>query len=250
MASKTVNGYLFVKLAITLNRRNTLFVTLPAMILPFMASLVYFVWLAGRDMANWIYGATKVFTLVWPLAVYLALEKGTWRDLAPRDWKPHLRAIPLGLLTGAAIFAVVILGFLYTPLGDYVRNHSDGILRKVEDFRIASPLRFLAFSVFLCVLHSGIEEYYWRWFVFGRLRSLMSHGAAIFWASLAFAAHHYVVLWQFFTPPGAIFFGTCVGLGGALWCWMYRRQKSLLGAWISHLLVDAVIFIIGYRLVF
>lgn len=225
-------------------------VTLTAMILPFVASLVYFVWLAGRDIANWIYGVTKFFTLVWPLAVVLGLEKGTWRDLAPSNWKPHFRAIPLGLLAGVVIFAIVTFGFLYTPLGDYVRQHSDGVLLKVEHFRIASPARFLAFAVCICLLHSGLEEYYWRWFVYGRLTSVISNKAAILWSSLAFAGHHYVVLWQYFTPAGAIFFGTCVGLGGALWCGMYNRQKSLLGAWISHLLVDAVIFIIGYRLVF
>ena len=49
---------------------------------------------------------------------------------------------------------------------------------------------------------------------------------------------------------GAFVFGTGVGIGGALWCWLYRRQRTLAGAWVSHAIVDVAIFCVGYSLVF
>jgi hypothetical protein len=32
-------------------------------------------------------------------------------------------------------------------------------------------------------------------------------------------------------------------------CWLYRRSGSLLGPWLGHLLVDALIFTVGWDLV-
>ena len=39
-----------------------------------------------------------------------------------------------------------------------------------------------------------------------------------------------------------------VAVGGAVWSWAYRRSGSLLGPWLSHILVDTGIMLIGYDL--
>jgi membrane protease YdiL (CAAX protease family) len=39
-----------------------------------------------------------------------------------------------------------------------------------------------------------------------------------------------------------------VAVGGAVWARLYDRSGSLLGPWLSHLLVDAAIFFVGYEL--
>ena len=67
--------------------------------------------------------------------------------------------------------------------------------------------------------------------------------------ALGFAAHHYVIVWCFFPPALAIFFGTAVGVGGAYWSWQFQRQKSLVGCWVSHFFVDVAILVIGYQLI-
>ena len=40
-----------------------------------------------------------------------------------------------------------------------------------------------------------------------------------------------------------------IAAAGAYWAWLYERSGSLVGPWISHLLVDAAIFAIGWRLI-
>ena len=40
-----------------------------------------------------------------------------------------------------------------------------------------------------------------------------------------------------------------VAVGGGVWCWIYQRSHSLLGPWLSHALIDAAIFVVGYRLI-
>jgi hypothetical protein len=46
----------------------------------------------------------------------------------------------------------------------------------------------------------------------------------------------------------AFFLGSCVGIGGVLWSVLMVKQRSLLGAWMSHMVVDIGIMIIGARL--
>ena len=74
---------------------------------------------------------------------------------------------------------------------------------------------------------------------------------AILLSSVAFVGHHIIILAAYFgwTSPATVLFSACVGVGGAAWAWLYSRSGSLLGPWLSHLLVDAAIFIIGYDLV-
>ena len=70
-------------------------------------------------------------------------------------------------------------------------------------------------------------------------------------SSLGFLAHHVLVLGKFFgfANPATYLLSACIAVGGAVWAWLYDRTGSLLGPWLSHMLVDAAIFAIGYDLV-
>jgi len=219
------------------------------MLLPFLASLLYYVLLAGHPVAMAIYTATKVFTIVWPIIAVVMIEQDPiW--LGAVKVRKHVASLPMGLVTGLLIAGVIIGGYGWTSLGDYVDGFTGEITLKVEQMGIGDPVRYIVFCTFLAGLHSLIEEFFWRWYVFGRLVRVMPAGWAGLLASLAFAGHHYVVLGCYFSPTGTLVFGTGVGIGGALWCWMLRRQKTLLGCWLSHALVDVAVFAVGYRIVF
>ena len=63
--------------------------------------------------------------------------------------------------------------------------------------------------------------------------------------------HHVIVLREFFeeAPWLAWLLSSAVAIGGVFWAWLYERTGSLFGPWLSHLLIDAGIFWIGYDLV-
>jgi membrane protease YdiL (CAAX protease family) len=96
-----------------------------------------------------------------------------------------------------------------------------------------------------------LEEYYWRWFVFARLRKLTTLPNAIVISSLGFMAHHVIVLSHYFGGLSFLscFFSLGVAIGGVVWSWLYARTHSLWGSWLSHALVDAGIFLVGFDLV-
>jgi membrane protease YdiL (CAAX protease family) len=112
--------------------------------------------------------------------------------------------------------------------------------------------RFAALATFYCLVHSFLEEYYWRWFVYRRLRADMPVTAALIVSGVGFMGHHVIVLGQFFHGYGLVtwLFSAAVAVGGAAWALLYERSRSLLGIWLSHVLVDAGIMLIGWDLIF
>jgi membrane protease YdiL (CAAX protease family) len=160
--------------------------------------------------------------------------------------------VAVGVAFGLAV-AAGMLGLYHGVLkGSAVLAAAEPQIRaKVAGFGINSVWQYAALAAFYSVIHSLLEEYYWRWFVFGQLRRIIPLGGAIAISSLGFMAHHVLVLGKYFgfDSPATWLFSSCVAVGGALWAWLYHRTGSLLGPWLSHLLVDAAIFAIGFDLV-
>ncbi len=219
---------------------------LPAVLLPFLASLLYFVLYSQCQWARALYGATKLFTLLWPLAAVLLVLK----EPLPRfggGWRTHARALLPGALAGL-IVAGAMVGLVATPLGAVVMESAGAIRTKALQLGILD--HYWAFALFLSLVNSAVEEYYWRWFVYGQIRRLLPGWRAHALAGLAFSAHHAVVVSQFFPWVWVLPFALAVGLGGVIMSVLYERQGTLAGAWACHLLADLGIMRIGYWLLF
>jgi len=214
------------------------------MTVPSLAALFYFVWLKDSAAAQPVYGSAKLFILLWPvIATALILQRPIrWRL---RPIAAHLRAIPLGLLIGLGI-AGMMAALIASPMGNLVEAATDAIEVKVNNLGLQE--QFLLFAVCLSLFHSLLEEYYWRWFVYGNLRNLVSRPAAHAMAAVGFSLHHIIVTTQFFSLHWALLFSAAVGIGGFFWSWLYQRQGTLAGAWASHAVVDATLMAVAFRL--
>lgn len=219
----------------------------PAMALPFLAALFYFVLLSEHWVARVIYGLTKAFTLVWPLVAlrFVYQRKDARFRLVGPGWAESALA---GTGVGLGIVVVLIVLMAGGPLAALVEDSASNIRLKAAQLGILE--NYWLFGLFLAVAHSLIEEYYWRWFVYGGLRELLPVPVAHAVAGLAFAAHHVIVASQFFGLGWGIILGGSVGLGGAAWSVMFQRHGILLGAWVSHMIVDFGLLIVGHRLIF
>lgn len=219
-----------------------------AMVLPTIATLLYFIVLSGSTWMKGVYFGSKVLQFAFPMAWVLFAQ-----HRRPKMKMPKSSSVFMGLATGGAIVAVGLLAFFaFFKQSEMLSNAPDLISAKVSDMGLTSPLMYILFAFFLAVPHSLLEEYYWRWFVFGQTRRITGVGIAIVVSSLGFMAHHVIVVHQFLQHGwgATIFFSLCVATGGAIWAWLYQREKSLYGPWVSHLLVDLGIMAIGYDLLF
>ncbi len=246
-----------------MNRRAAVLVF--AMVLPTLLAWLYLVVFAQEQGATDIasvhqppkrnpavmvlYGAGKVFQFSLPLICVW------WFGRRPARLKTaHVRGLVLGLAFGLAV-ALATIG-LYRVLAHAPRLLGNAIIKvraKVEEFGIGTPATYILFALFLSLAHSLLEEYYWRWFVFGGLRAFLRRWPAIILSSLAFMGHHVIVLGVFF--PGqfwsmAVPLALGVAGGGAVWAWLYDRSGSLYAPWLSHAIIDAAILGVGYEMVF
>lgn len=223
-------------------------VVLPGLVVPLMGCLVYFVWWPDGKLGQMAYGITKVFLLVYPLLwVCRTGWGGLWRGkdgggTGSVGWRTSL-------LTGIGSGVVIAVGgvvLMLSPLGELVREGAGRVGERADDLGFRE--HFVVFAVFLSVVHSALEEFYWRWFVYGNLQALCGRWWAHGIAGIGFAAHHLVVTMQFFPFGLALFLALCVALGGVIWSLMYERQGTVLGCWISHLCVDVFLMVVGYQL--
>ena len=220
-----------------------------ALLFPTLVTFVYFVLCANQPA--WLqymsYGTGKAIQFVFPVFWVVAIQAQRLR-ITP----PDKRGLGLGIVFGGLVL-VAMLGLYHAVLKPYgiVGDAVEPVQRKIAGLGIDRLSKYVLMAAFYAVVHSLLEEYYWRWFVFGQLRSKVSMGLAVTISSLGFMAHHVLVLGIYFGTFSAAtaLFSAAVAIGGAFWAWLYHRSGSLYAPWISHCLVDLAIFLIGYDMV-
>ena len=250
-----------------MNKKNAksweIYLLLFAMFFPFCYTFMYFVALANFDPVwqKGVFSGSKIIQFSIPI-VWIAVvlrEKWLIRRFSRRG---VIEGVAFGLLVFVAMLCLYQF-YLKLPGGALAPDSAAvmEIKAKVKAFNIESPWIFLIFGSFYVVFHSGLEEYYWRWFVFGKLKSWLQYNSkntvaiitiAIVASSAGFMLHHIILLCKYFgyANPLAWIGSLGVGIGGAYWAWSYNRFDSIWPAWISHGMIDAAIFIIGYLIIF
>jgi membrane protease YdiL (CAAX protease family) len=224
------------------------FILFFALVFPSLYTWIYFVVLGDSRPAlgQTVYAAGKAIQFALPIVWMLAVER--WQ---PRWGRPSTAGLATGVVFGAIILAAIVaLYHLWLKPAGFLAFARGPIRDRLARFGVDGPGKYVLLAAFYSLIHSLLEEYYWRWFVFGRLREVMPWKAAVAVSGVAFMGHHVIVLGTYFgwLSPATWLFSAAVALGGACWAWLYHTSRSLLGPWMSHLLVDAAIFTVGYNL--
>jgi membrane protease YdiL (CAAX protease family) len=228
----------------------TRLVVLFALVLPSLVTIAYFelasTFSPGVQQAVFSIGKGLQFALPVLCVFLIQRESLSWQ-------RPSVSGVAMSVGFGLVVVAaMLLLYFGWLKSSPLFATATEPIREKVASMGVATPLRFITLGVFYALIHSLLEEYYWRWFVFRLLGRWLPISAAIAVSSAGFMAHHVMLLAHYFgwTSPATWIFSLAVAIGGAVWAWLYHRHGSLVGPWLSHLLVDAGIFIIGFDVVF
>lgn len=223
-----------------------------ATLFPTVAAWSYFLALTGSagqvNVGQQIaYTSSKIVQFLFPLVFVVVVE-----GRLPRPSRPRFDGLGLGLGFGILVVALM-LGLYFGVLrgSSMLAQTPERVRAKLQEVNVATPARYVLLAAFVVAAHSLLEEYYWRWFVFGHLRGLMAWSFAVVVSSLAFMAHHVIVLYVYL--PGkfwtaALPLSLAIAVGGAVWAWLYERSGSIYPSWLSHLLIDSGIFVIGWDL--
>jgi membrane protease YdiL (CAAX protease family) len=177
-------------------------------------------------------------------------ETGNSNEQRPTTEQPQQNTVWPAIFFGLAVGVTMLTVYLTLLPEEIAQRLQEQIAIKISDLGIDSAWKYLLISLFYAVCHSFLEEYYWRWFVFDCLRDHLSTIAANILSSLGFMAHHIILLAFYFgwSSPMTWLCSAGVAIGGSAWAWMYARDGSLKNAWLSHAIVDAAIFGMGFYL--
>ncbi|MDG1873972.1 MAG: CPBP family intramembrane metalloprotease [Mariniblastus sp.] len=223
-----------------------------AIICPTVITLVYFQWLkdSGASYQQIAYGVGKCVQFLFPV-IWVGLwyrSKFFQRTVSHDNLKQVWLGVAFGLLVVATMFGIYYLFLEGSEVGVTL---VDLVREKIAGLSVNSLEKYLGLAVFYALCHSFLEEYYFRWFVFDYLKKFFSCWTSIILSSFAFMAHHVVVLGFYFgwASPLTYFFSLCIAVGGVFWAWQYEVTGKLRTSWISHMIVDAGIFALGYFLI-
>jgi len=229
----------------------TALVLVIAAVLPSIMAWLYFFVLAGSHGSDpfrqGAYGAGKLVQFAFPLVFVWFWERGR-----PRPRWPGMAGVALGLGFGLVVAAGIFALYFGWLRDSSVLEGTPVLLHHILDsFGVAGASSYVALAIFYVTAHSLFEEYYYRWFVFGRMRAFLPLSAAIGLSSLVLMAHHVILLAAYL--PGQFWkavvpLSLCVAIGAGVCEWLYARTQSLYAPWLSHAIVDAALFAIGWDL--
>jgi membrane protease YdiL (CAAX protease family) len=218
-----------------------------AIVFPSFATWLYFTYLGGQPASRAAYGVTKTLQFAFPAIWIFAVRRSARIHFVMPKWRDLAAGAAFGLTVVAAGLAAYY-GFFRggSTLGGAPRE----LTGKLSAFGIRTSFHFFALAAFYSCIHSLLEEYYWRWFVFGQLRRYIPLSLAIVISSLGFMAHHVLLVANFLHGYGPLtwLLSSAIAVGGAVWAWQYHRYGSLYAPWAGHFLIDAGLMWIGHDL--
>lgn len=217
----------------------------------FIGTTTAMVWFPDATWAKIAFGLAKVMLMLAPLVWLIKVEKvkpripkWTGFPFGPGMWWAHV--------TGVVIFVSIAAAY-YLFAKDWIDTGL--MVEKVRQMGLDNLWLYLAGALYWCTINSLLEEYFWRWFIFARLRDVLPKTvagvtAAVIAVGLLFTAHHVVALKVYFdwdiTVPGAL---GCF-IGSVTWSVLYLKTKNIYTAYVSHVYPDLIIFYIGWELIF
>jgi membrane protease YdiL (CAAX protease family) len=219
---------------------------------PIIGVLLGYVWLKGTAVGQAGYIAGKLWIAVLPIVWWLLVIRRPVRWVGPTR-----RGMGMGVALGLVI-AVLIAGG-YAVAGRWfvdpamLRDH-------LEASGLSNPWVYAGFGLAVASSNALLEEYAWRWFLYGRCEALVTGQdpwllrdagpvplvwPAILLAASLFTVHHVIVLRVQFGWTATILASAGVFIGGVVWAVLMLRTRSIWPSYVSHLIVNLAMFAVG-----
>ena len=167
-------------------------------------------------------------------------------DLAEsvRPIVPRQRDYWSGLMLGGVAFLIILASFHFTR--DIIDVQA--IVNELQDKSKITPTNFLMVGLYITLGNSFLEEYFFRGFVFLSLYQQGKVRAAYIYSASLFAVYHLAIFKTWFRGPLMLLALLGLVTVGIVFNWLTARSGSFINSWITHIVADSAIILIGLRL--
>lgn len=153
-----------------------------------------------------------------------------------------------GLWPGIAlgIFSFVAVIVAYAVLAQYI--DLSNIVDELQTKLGITPLNFIFVALYITLVNSLLEEYFFRNFIFLRVFNEGKIWVAYVYSSLLFALYHMAIFAQWFTPSLTLLCLLGLFLVGLVYCYINSKAENFFNSWIAHVFADSAIILIGLRM--
>ncbi|MCM3127035.1 MULTISPECIES: CPBP family intramembrane glutamic endopeptidase [unclassified Paenibacillus] len=183
----------------------------------------------------------KIILFLTLPALYAYYSKGvSFRALFKFDKK----SIRFAILLGIGVF-IFILGsyFLIGPYFDFTQ-----VTGALQDNMGVHAGNFVLVAIYISIVNSLLEEFFFRGFAFLTLKKLASRRFAYLFSSGAFAVYHIAMMTSWFTISLFVLLIVSLFVAGVLFNWLNERNGNIYASWMVHMCANLAINTIGFIL--
>lgn len=148
------------------------------------------------------------------------------------------------LLLGLGIYGLIVGGYVLLA---QVIDFSAIVGALSEDVGVRRD-NFLFVALYISLINSLLEEFFFRGFVFLNLRRLGSRGFAHGFSALLFAVYHVAMMLGWFELWVFLLALLGLALGGVLFNLLDEKQGTLYNSWLTHMFANFAINTVGFLL--
>lgn len=158
----------------------------------------------------------------------------------------HLRrrGVTAALALGCGIYALILGGYFavrgFVDFGAVTGSLTAGMGITADNF--------LYVAVYISLLNSFLEEFFFRAFGFMTLRRHLDGTAAWLLSPVLFAVYHTGMLWGMFHPAMIVLLMAGLVAGGLIFNALCLRFESIYPAWFAHMAANFAINTVGFIL--
>ena len=148
------------------------------------------------------------------------------------------------LLLGVGVYAVILLGYLFTR---NIFDYSNVTSSLTEEMGITAE-NFILVAVYISLMNSFLEEFFFRGYGFVTLKKYTSRKVAYLFSSGLFAVYHVgMLLGMFhFGVLLLLLFGLIVG--GCIFNYLNELNDNIYPSWFVHMFANFAINTVGFIL--
>lgn len=178
--------------------------------------------------------------LLLPLLVCLKDKSISFMSL----FKGNKKSIIFALLLGIVVFIFIIGAYLI--IGPYFDFSM--VTTNLENNLGITKSNFIFVALYITVINSLLEEFFFRGFSFLALSKVTSRKASYIFSASAFAIYHVAIMNNWFSPPLFILLIASLFIAGIIFDYLNEKFNNIYVSWIVHMSANIAINTVGFIL--